>query len=667
MTIDFDNLLRSRYNNPGKVILVDLSAKTSDQIAANPSRSKVAGRSSAFTLSSAGVLRWRWLALGLVIALVAFHQFFLSAILSPLAPTWRFPVEVAVYSVTGILAAWLALTQLGLALARREQAENELREAFAKLEFNHQKLLALHDLGRRVADANSEESILELAAQGALQLTGARASSVVTFDADRDRLTLDMTWGLSYRYLRAMRARMEEGIPAERCHNCMVLKTEATTDCPLFAGLYDEARAEGICSLICLPIMREQERVGIVAAYFPTVDGPPEDHIRLLHILGEVIATALDNMRRRVRQVDTLHALDRATQNNQTLNDLAARMLEIAATAWEAQVGMLFLYDHVTQTWSQVACYPRASESSHSYAQRGLDLAEQARLAGKPVTRSTSPNENDLSSLVAVPFTTEDKSSGAIFLCSNHLRTFTEEHTELLMTVANQIALAIRNAQLYARVGEIAALEERYRLSREIHDGLAQTLSYLSFQAEHLEGLIAAGRYETSATEIAEMRQSISAAYVDVREAIDGLRLNIEDSSKLTVYLANLVEEFRHQTGIAAHVFAQPQDFSIDSETSIQLIRITQEALANIRKHAQAHLVQVTLQQLPNAVELSVSDDGRGFPEAQPGHVYHSHGMATMRERARGLGGTFTLVTGPGQGTRIMVTVPIELETKSVV
>ena len=100
----------------------------------------------------------------------------------------------------------------------------------------------MHDLGQRLSSADDEQAVLELAAQAPLQLTAARASTVVSFDNERDRLKLDMAWGLSETYLSALRSRMDEGIPAARCRTCVPLRTKATSDCPLFVGLQTVAQ-----------------------------------------------------------------------------------------------------------------------------------------------------------------------------------------------------------------------------------------------------------------------------------------------------------------------------------------------------------------------------------------------------------------------------------------
>jgi signal transduction histidine kinase len=604
----------------------------------------------------------RWLIPLLVLALAALYQTVLHLAVAPLAEPWEAVTGFVVYGLTGSVVAWIGLRWIADGVTRRAAAEAQMRAAYAELEISHQRLLALHDLGQQIASADSEQAVLELAAQAPLQLASARASTVVTFDDSGNRLKLDMAWGLSENYLRALRARLDAGIDAARCRDCVVLKTHASSDCPLFVGMHVAAQAEGIGSLACLPIVRDRDRVGVIAAYFPSVNGPPEDQLRLLNIAGGAIAAMLENLRTRTRQVSALHALHAAAQTNDALSDFAAQVLDIALAGWEAQAGGLFLFDAATHTWTCRAGRGLGDALTDPRFDLALQTVRQAHAAGQTVVISEldAGAGHDLRSVAAAPFITEGQTLGALFLGARRPRTLAERHADLLATLAHQIALAIRNAQLYAQLGQTAVYEERYRLAREIHDGLAQTLAYLGLQTERMEKLLGSGRHEEAARELAEMRQSIRAAYVDAREAIDGLRLSVENPDQLAAGLAEYVADFARQTGLEASFAAEPADLTTDPHTALQLLRIAQEALTNVRKHAQARRVQVSLSAAPAELELKVTDDGRGFPDGlQPDRVFRRHGLATMRERARSIGGTFTVATGNGQGTRIAVTIPL--------
>ncbi len=607
--------------------------------------------------------RARWAIPFVVLALAALHQLALHFIVAQLAPAWQPWAQVLIYGATGSIVAWVALTWIAGSVANRARVETQLRVAAAELEANHQKLSALNDLGNQLASAHSEQEVLELAAQAPLRLAHARASTVVTFDDNANSLKLDVAWGLSENYVRALRAQIDTGIDAARCRTCTVLKTHASSDCPLFVGMHEHARAEGIGSLVCLPIVREQTRVGVIAAYFPSVNGPPEDQVRLLDIVGGAVAAMLESLRTRTRHLSALTALDGAAHLRDTLGDFATQVLDITLAGWEAQAGGLFLYDAATQTWTCRAQRGLGDDLTDPRLAFVLQFARETHAAGAPrVIADRQPAfAAELASLAAAPLITDRQPLGVIVLAAKRPHALNQRHLDLLATVAHQIALAIRNAQLYTQVGQMAIYEERYRLAREIHDGLAQTLAYLGLQAERVEKLIATNRAADAATEIGEMRQSIRAAYVDAREAIDGLRLSVEKPEQLATQFADYVAGFARQTGIDTRLTVTPENLTTDAATALQLLRIAQEALTNIRKHAHAQHIQVHLVARAHELELTVADDGRGFPDEQSADAargFRRHGLASMRERAQSIGGTLTIATGPGQGTRITVTLP---------
>ncbi len=619
--------------------------------------------------------RLRWVAPVAVLILAALHQAGLHLIVDALSESWHQEAELLIYGFTGSIVAWIGLSRIATSIAAHAEAEKQTLLAYAELESNHQKLLTLNEIGRQLGAANDEQTVLELAARAPHHLTGAQASTVVTFADDKDRLKLDMAWGLSDAYLQAFRARLATGISANRCRECSVLKTVATSDCPLFEGLHEKARADGIGGLICLPMVYEQERVGLISAYFPSVDGPPEDQIHLLNILSGVIASMLESLRARTRQTDALYALDQVLQTGDTgvpiMRDFEDQVLFITTAGWEAQVGGLFLFDQETQTW---ACRARQGLGDNLTDPRfslALELATQAHATGSAVISPDLAKEAgyDFLSAVAAPLIAEGQTLGAIFLGAKRKRAFDSRHVELLNTMAHQIALAIRNAQLYVQLDQLAVLKERYRLSREIHDGLAQTLALLNMQTERLENLIQAGKNEAAAREVDEMRHSIQSAYLEAREAIEGLRQELDRPDQMASRLAEYSAQFSQKTGIQTHLTIDPEGLLVEPSVALQLFRIVQESMANVRKHARANRVEVSLKATESELELSITDNGRGFPDAmQPDLAAQRHfGMTTMRERARNLGGALTVATGVNQGTRITVAVPLSDNKRVVV
>jgi len=147
---------------------------------------------------------------------------------------------------------------------------------------------------------------------------------------------------------------------------------------------------------------------------------------------------------------------------------------------------------------------------------------------------------------------------------------------------------------------------------------------------------------------------------MDVREAIDGLRLQGGQVGNLSSVLREHIADFESRTGINTTLKITVEDSVFGPETALQLQRIIQEALTNIRKHAQAKTVHVDLQlQGDGWLNLTIADDGRGFDPDLPRGRKHL-GLSTMRERAESLGGDISIVTGSGQGTRVTVTLPLQ-------
>ena len=532
---------------------------------------------------------------------------------------------------------------------------------------NHRQLLALNKFGEHITAADDQHAILELAARAPLELTGAQASTVLTFDDDKDRLKLDIAWGLSDNYLNALRYRIDKGLSSSRCQMCNSLKTHLGSDCPLFDGLEPVARNDGIQSLICMPVNHEDERIGIISAYFPSDEGPPEDHIRLLRILGGVIATAIENIRSREREIETLYAIDQVADyshkdENRAVGEMAQKVLEITVVGWGAQYGGLFLLDEHDLKWTLIAKI--GFDETHQVFQLAKDAVQMSYEIQDLVikTNLTQSGNQDIGSMAAVPLITEGLTLGALFIGAKRLRAINENHTEIIRTVGHQIALAIRNTQLYFQLEQMVVLQERHRLSREFHDGLAQNLGYINLQSERIDNLIKLGNLSEAESEMHQLRETIQDAYDDVREAIDDLRLSGEDPGFVTGQLSDYLTAFSRQTGIRTIFSPAPNEIYVEPSTALQIYRIAQEALTNVRKHAQAQKVEVFLKEDQDTLQLIISDNGIGFPvEIQDGQFLHSYGLTTMRERSEGLGGTITIATSPNEGTHITVNIPVKI------
>jgi len=232
-------------------------------------------------------------------------------------------------------------------------------------------------------------------------------------------------------------------------------------------------------------------------------------------------------------------------------------------------------------------------------------------------------------------------------------RPFTDAEKTLLGALADMAAIAVRTARLHETEEQMTILSERDRIARELHDSLAQVLGQIHLQ---LRGLEARTDGAAISGDLAELADVADEAFRDVRETILGLRESIPSDGGLEAALRAYLAKYERQTGIAAHLDCDGlAGRALSPKAEVQLLRVVQEALTNVRKHAGATLVRVELKERDGTPVLSVIDDGTGFDPTSVGPALMSgFGLRSMRERVELLGGTLDVQTAPGDGTRIV-------------
>jgi two-component system nitrate/nitrite sensor histidine kinase NarX len=270
-----------------------------------------------------------------------------------------------------------------------------------------------------------------------------------------------------------------------------------------------------------------------------------------------------------------------------------------------------------------------------------------------------------LTSIVAAPLLSPEQGVlGAILVGNRHAhgrqRSFQPRQLALLQTIAGQVALVVQNASLMAELEYQTMLQERARLAREIHDGLAQTIGFLKLQAAQLRNYLNRDDLERARRAAETFYATLTEAYQDARQAIDGLRIS-PDECGLDGWLAQTAAEFQELSGLPVHLGEVMMDARLSPEVQAQLIRIVQEALSNVRKHAHAEQVWIECHESGGDVLLEVRDDGRGFaPEDVAGAS--QHGLRGMRERAELIGADFQVVSRPQGGAAVRVRLPLKRE-----
>jgi signal transduction histidine kinase len=257
-------------------------------------------------------------------------------------------------------------------------------------------------------------------------------------------------------------------------------------------------------------------------------------------------------------------------------------------------------------------------------------------------------------SWMAIPLAHKEQVIGMLTLSSREPHYYTSRHAALALAIANQAAVALENARLYEQAQELAVLEERQRLARELHDSVSQALYGISLGTHTARTLL-----DRDPRKVAEPLDYVisltEAALVEMRALIFELRPESLATDGLVVALSKqgAALHARHGITVSTELGEEPD---LPLKIKQELYRIAQEALHNTVKHASANEVSLCMHWSAEGLLLEVHDNGVGFDTTGsfPGHL----GLHSMRERVTRLGGIFEIESVPGQGTHIRALLP---------
>ena len=281
-------------------------------------------------------------------------------------------------------------------------------------------------------------------------------------------------------------------------------------------------------------------------------------------------------------------------------------------------------------------------------------------LTKHPQSQGFPANHPPMHSLLAVPIPCKGPFLGNLYLTEKlETELFTQEDEETLVRFALQAALAIDNAHLHEQVADLAVAQERIRIAHEMHDGLAQVLGYVNTKVQAAEMYLKRENTDAAGVQLRELATAARQAYADVRESIVGLRSLPEQHRSFAEVLQEYLERWEEMSGVSTS-FRVDDDLQIRASQELQLVRIVQEALTNVRKHAKASIARVDIARGNGRLIATISDDGVGFSESTRGpSEFPRFGLMTMRERAEGIGGNLSIESTPGKGTTVRFELPL--------
>jgi len=263
-------------------------------------------------------------------------------------------------------------------------------------------------------------------------------------------------------------------------------------------------------------------------------------------------------------------------------------------------------------------------------------------------------------SLVSVPIRAQDRVLGEVDLFFHQETHLTEADRHLYDTLSGQLATALEYLRSMALLRETAVSEERALLARELHDSIAQSLVFLKIQVSLLRQALNKNDIEKANAVVQEIDVGVQESTSDVRELLVHFRTraNIDDMGEA---LRVTLNKFELQSGLKSHLSMEGHAVELAPDTQIQVLHVIQEALSNVRKHAQATEVRLKVERGP-VWRFSVRDNGQGFLPKPMGKDDTHVGLHIMRERAQRIGAKVSVNSAPDQGTEVS----LELQGESV-
>ncbi len=322
-----------------------------------------------------------------------------------------------------------------------------------------------------------------------------------------------------------------------------------------------------------------------------------------------------------------------------------------------------FMYDCPATT-----CYAWRTDSNgvKQFSVLGLDEDGVRIRSVDPMFLEKISQRYEFQKVMAVSFLFGREWSGRIFLLDPSLAGDREEELRFFQELVRQVGPAVYNVYLLSRLRRRAEAMERARFARELHDGAVQSLIAVEMQVDVLRRQSEKKDSGSVTNELGRIQGLLREEVLKLRELMQQMKSLDVDSRKLLSFISDTVERFQRETGISARFFSGLAELNMPRPVCRELARIIQEALVNVRKHSHAKQVLVRLNANNGRWQLTIEDDGSGFPFS--GRLSHPEldilgkGPIVIGERVRLIDGELTIESMPGQGSRLEISVPQEPE-----
>ena len=558
-------------------------------------------------------------------------------------------------------------------ITKRKRAEEALKRRAVQLAL-------INDIGGKIAAALDLDEVLDRATRLVQESFDYHHVALFILDREREEVVLRAAASSYVTYIpRDYRLKLTEGMVGwTATHGVTRLANDVSTDPHYVRGLSDDAMTQ---AELCVPIQVSGETIGVLDVQSPQLNAFVESDVLLMETLADQIAIAIENARlyqqtdeklqTRVRELAALYAIAEVMTHPLDLDTILQLVLDSVMGLTGMDSGGILLLDPSTNEFFLRAHRGGSPELIRAVSHKKVDEGLMPRMLNSVLTidnlsgvtkdRRVAIKKEGLQSLVSIPLKAKGSPLGVMVIASCSPRTFAPQELELLAAIGNQVGVAVDRANLQAQELRAAILEERQAMARQMHDDIAQTLGYLGLQVDSVMDSSSPDQNVEVQAELEGLRRAIEDAYERVRSSIMRLGEDVPGHFDLGAALPEIISEFEKQTGCRVESRVDRGQLSrLPPSVAFQATYIISEALTNVRKHSGADSVHLTLQGLEDGrIEVTIQDNGRGFDldsEQQSG--WGGFGLRFMRERAERVGGSLRVESQPGQGTRVVVSLP---------
>jgi signal transduction histidine kinase len=566
-----------------------------------------------------------------------------------------------------------------------EQLQSEIKErkqAQAETAMRNAELAAQNAIAATISQSLDLHTILDAALERALAVLGMESGCIYLRDPDDGRLVLRME----------QEGSVKPWIRDER-HQCLCqdISERAVIDLkPVVVNVREtpeqardlSAIEGGHRLMVSTPLVSQGRALGALTLGARQMATIAPQEIDLLTAIGQQIGMAVGNARlyreteRWAGGMALLHEVSVYLSSTLDPVEISDQITQQSAKLMDCSLTCLYQWDQGLEEAVRVSSYGADSQRpemsrltidespvlSQLITQHQPICIEDAQ--GDPRVPTLWRESLGFRAALCFPVWGTGKPLGFLLLVEPHrARRWLSHEVDLLNGFMDRAAVALENAHLHKQLEWAAALEERQRIAAEMHDGLAQTLSYLGLKTDRAAELLEDQQIQQVSDELSQIQDAIGRATHDVRRSIASLQQSPRPRQSLQEALDQAVKEFAADSATPTDLRGQLQEpLYLPPADLEQVLRVVQEALLNARRHARARQITVLLERPEDLVEVVVADDGQGFDPENPPQDGDHFGLSIMRARAARLGGEIRVNSQLGRGTRVTLIWPLNSE-----